>query len=433
MGGTLDYSTTAGSNTTVGGVNIAEGMQAGLMNNALRAAMADSKKWQLDWSGIVTAGTSNAYTITSNQGIAAYADGLRLCFRADRNNTGAATLNVDSRGAKALRKVTGGALAAVAADDIVAEAVYDVVYDLSSDVFVIVGTSGFSSEDALDLIQTYGLGETGNTDLLADIDLTTIASGAYRFNTSSVGTFPTGVVASDDGIIVTWRRTSASAMMLLYHASSDRIFHRSMTASAWGTWRESITVDQGATEGDTIYRGASAWTRLAKGTAGQHLRMNSGATAPEWTSENTALASWTYSSNVTSIPLTGLSGWDSVVVTGFLTISANVQLRVSADNGSTWRSTNYVWRVLDEGGGTDPTDGMDLCRIGSGSIQFDITLQRMSQASRATYASGNARHGNPRMNTFAGIHNVSEVINAIQIVGATISAGYVDVYGIRRA
>ena len=109
MGGTLDYSTTAGSNTTVGGVNIAEGMQAGLMNDALRAAMADSKKWQLDWSGIVTAGTSNAYTITSNQGIAAYADGLRFTFRADRNNTGAATLNVDSRGAKALRKVTGGA------------------------------------------------------------------------------------------------------------------------------------------------------------------------------------------------------------------------------------------------------------------------------------------------------------------------------------
>lgn len=139
MGAVLDYSTTAGSNTTVGGVSIAEGMQAGLMNNALRAAMADSKKWQLDWSGVVTAGTSNAYTITSNQGIAAYADGLRFTFRADRNNTGAATLNVDSRGAKALRKVTGGALAAVAADDIVAEAVYDVVYDLSSDVFVIVG------------------------------------------------------------------------------------------------------------------------------------------------------------------------------------------------------------------------------------------------------------------------------------------------------
>ncbi len=139
MPSVLDYSTTANSNTTVGGVFIGEGMLAGKTNDGMRAMMADSRKWQLDWSGVVTAGSSNAYTITSNQGISAYADSRRFSFRADRNNTGAATLNVDSRGAKALRKVSGGALTALAADDIVADAVYDVVYDLSSDVFAIVG------------------------------------------------------------------------------------------------------------------------------------------------------------------------------------------------------------------------------------------------------------------------------------------------------
>ena len=284
--------------------------------------------------------------------------------------------------------------------------------------------SGFSA---------YGIGITGNATLLANLDATNIGAGAYRFDNTTTGTYPTGVAAADTGLIEHWRQAAGTAMQVLYHATSDRVFHRRMAAAAWGTWRENIEVNQCAAEGDLPYRAASAWTRLAKGTALQVLRMNSGATAPEWASEGTALASWTYSSNVTSIPLTGLSGWDSVVVTGFLTVSANVQLRVSPDNGSTWRSTNYVWRVLDEGGGTDPTDGMDLCRIGSGSIQFDLTLQRMSQAARSTYASGNARHGNPRMNTFAGIHNVSEVINAVQIVGATISAGFVEVFGIRRA
>ena len=142
MGGVLDWSTTPSSNTTVDGVSIAEGMQAGLVNNGMRAIMALVREWQLDASGVVTAGAGNAYTITSNQGIAAYADGLRFSFRADRNNTGAATLDVDGRGAKALRKTSAGALTALAADDLVAEAVYDVVYDASSDVFVIVGTHG---------------------------------------------------------------------------------------------------------------------------------------------------------------------------------------------------------------------------------------------------------------------------------------------------
>lgn len=34
--------------------------------------------------------------------------------------------------------------------------------------------------------------------------------------------------------------------------------------------------------GDVLYRGSTEWERLPKGTAGQVLKMNSGATAPEW-------------------------------------------------------------------------------------------------------------------------------------------------------
>ena len=42
------------------------------------------------------------------------------------------------------------------------------------------------------------------------------------------------------------------------------------------------------TQGDLLYRGASAETRLGIGTAGQVLKVNSGATAPEWGTISTA-------------------------------------------------------------------------------------------------------------------------------------------------
>ena len=40
-----------------------------------------------------------------------------------------------------------------------------------------------------------------------------------------------------------------------------------------------------AAQGDTIYRNATIWTRLPKGTLMQNYRMNVGATAPEWGSD----------------------------------------------------------------------------------------------------------------------------------------------------
>lgn len=239
MPSVLDYSTTASSNTTVGGVSIAEGMQAGLMNNALRAAMADSKKWQLDWSGLTTAGTSNAYTITSNQGISAYADGQRFSFRADRNNTGAATLNIDSRGAKALRKVSSGALVALGADDLVAKAVYDVVFVSADDVFVIVGVA----PPTITAFAATLLDDANAAAMRATLDL-------------------------EPGTDVQAYNANLASLAGLTLAEGDLLY---------------------ATAADTL-------VKLAKGTAGQVLRMNSGATAPEWGPS----AAWTWLSAIST-------------------------------------------------------------------------------------------------------------------------------------
>lgn len=162
----------------------------------------------------------------------------------------------------------------------------------------------------------FGLGVTGSVELLANLDATNIATGQYRFDGTTTGTYPTGVSASDTGAVQLVRETSGSAWMVLYHDTTDRTFYRRMASSTWGTWRELLHVNIGATEGDIIYRGASAWTRLAKGTAGQSLRMNSGATAPEWGSNQafTFLASQNTTSG-TAFDFTGIpAGVNEVIV-----------------------------------------------------------------------------------------------------------------------
>lgn len=194
---------------------------------------------------------------------------------------------------------------------------------------------------------TYGIGITGNATLLANLDATNIGAGAYRFDNTTTGTYPTGVAAADTGLVDHWRQAAGTAMQVLYHATSDRVFHRRMASAAWGTWRENIEVNQGAAEGDTIYRGPSAWTRLAKGTASQVLRMNSGATAPEWG----APPGWTLVSSSSTWTggeqtITGLGGYSKVMITGSRLIADTADFRALRVGTSGGLITTSIYGVV---------------------------------------------------------------------------------------
>ncbi len=89
-----------------------------------------------------TAGSSDAYTLDAVGTIAAYADGDIFVLRADRNSTGAATLNVDSVGAKNWKRHDGTSYVAYAADGILKGNHYWVEYDLSAEEFRTIFVSG---------------------------------------------------------------------------------------------------------------------------------------------------------------------------------------------------------------------------------------------------------------------------------------------------
>lgn len=135
------WSVTAASNASAdSNINWAEGQSPPSLNNSARAEMAAIKAWANQITAAkTTGGSSNAYTFTSDAAGAistSYAAGMAFMFKANHTNSGAATLNVDGVGAKAIKK--GGAQAALVANDIVSGGIYLVAYEASGDCFLLL-------------------------------------------------------------------------------------------------------------------------------------------------------------------------------------------------------------------------------------------------------------------------------------------------------
>jgi len=109
------WSTTAGSNNATPPDGWPENMSPSAVNDSARENMAAIARWYAALSGsIATTGSSNAYVLTTGSSHASFGAIGLLSFRANHENTGAATLNVDSLGSKALRAngvaLSGGAI-----------------------------------------------------------------------------------------------------------------------------------------------------------------------------------------------------------------------------------------------------------------------------------------------------------------------------------
>lgn len=99
-----DWSTTAASNTTIDGIDIAENCAAANINNALRSAMANVKGGLI---AVATSGT-DTYTATLTPAPAAYTSGMMVVLRFGNTNTSTTpTINLNSLGAKTIVESDG--------------------------------------------------------------------------------------------------------------------------------------------------------------------------------------------------------------------------------------------------------------------------------------------------------------------------------------
>ncbi len=202
----LDWDTTDGNNTALDGNDIAESCEPAGINNAIRAAIgALARFFHAQTGEKVSAGTANAQTLTTGLGWSALGSAW-IAFTAGSglSNTGAATLNVDSLGAKDIKLPTGGALHA---DAIRAGGVYLVAYKASSDDWILLNPSPGRDRFYGVFRGTVANGDT--TIVLKAARAFTItetttkcvsgtATATFRINTTALGGTANAVSSSED-------------------------------------------------------------------------------------------------------------------------------------------------------------------------------------------------------------------------------------------
>ena len=211
------------------------------------------------------------------------------------------------------------------------------------------------------------------------------------------------------------------------------------------------------TLGDIEYRSATANTntRLALGTAGQVLKVNSGATAPEWGSVS-ADANWSLlnaggtSLTGSSVSITGISAKDKIMVfiTGVSHTAGNksVILRLNTDTGSNYgffgiknepASSSFDQQYFG-GAGSATSTSIPLAKSSTGAADTMFGYCLISGCNTSgvkiyNAAAGNQNAGGNENNAIqraiGGFYTSASTISSVQITtDGTFDAGTVFVY-----
>ena len=129
-----DWSTTAANNASITGssINWAENQSPSTINNSSREEMREVALWRDLLGGAKIATGTNTLALTTGLTLAAYAQGMMFAFENTTQNTGAVTINVDTIGAKDIKKFHDQALAS---GDLEAAGIYLIAYEATAGNF----------------------------------------------------------------------------------------------------------------------------------------------------------------------------------------------------------------------------------------------------------------------------------------------------------
>jgi hypothetical protein len=223
LGNTSVFSQTDSSNNTGTAPSWSGSAAPSTLDDAGRALQgAVFREWNWRNFTVTAGGTADAKTLTYSVAPAAYYNGQRFAFIANTTNTGGATLNVNSIGAKNLRKLVGGTLTALASGDMVAGTYVEVAYNTANDVFVWVnrGEIAAASDAVAGVVElaTDAETQTGTaTDrAITPANLTAKEASAANFRANTADRILTTdqVWSAADTVALTWTSGGTTAVDL---------------------------------------------------------------------------------------------------------------------------------------------------------------------------------------------------------------------------
>ena len=191
MANLYNWSTTAADNDDAGTpINWAENQLPATVNNSARELMKQVADFRNLLSGAKISSGTNTTTLTTGMSLSSYAQGTLFAFEQGVTNTGAVTINVDSIGAKDIKKHKTVALVA---GDLVAGGLYIIAYEATAGNFQLISPTA-------QIPATQTGAETLTNKTLVSPVLNTGVSGTAFLNENNLASNSASKLASQQSI-----------------------------------------------------------------------------------------------------------------------------------------------------------------------------------------------------------------------------------------
>jgi hypothetical protein len=304
----------------------------------------------------------------------------------------------------------------------------DVTITEGTNTLAFAGASSGYSYDAALLPSTNDAAALGVSGT-AWADLFLASGGVINFNAGNYTLTHSAGVLTANGALSIGTGNALTAGTIELGAATDTTLSRG-AAGFIAVEGNRVPSPASQASGDILYRGATEWERLAKGTASQVLTMNSGATAPEWAAAPAAggltLIGTITTTSLTAQALTSIPGTYKglrLIVKG---VSCNgsfaLTLELSSTNGAAYGALRTI---------TNPVF-VAAARSFWGVVDINVYTAAVTGkvAQIALVQDNGSAGGGPAVDPI--LTNTAAACNAIRVGGggATFDAGTIEVYGV---